>query len=58
MEVGVMVKLILCGHENMSVWMACSKSVSVYYTVGRLRLGKAKSGGTVGVLVSEKWENR
>ena len=44
MQVGVPVKLILYGRGNMKVWMACSKSLSVYCTVGRLRLGKTKSG--------------
>jgi len=40
----MLVKFILYGHENMKVWMVCSKSVSVHCTVGRVRLGKAKSG--------------
>jgi len=44
MQVSMLLKLFLYGHENMKVWIVSSKSMSVYCTVGRVRLGKAKSG--------------
>jgi len=49
-QVSMLVKLILYGHEEKKVysalWMACNKSMSIYIhcTVGRMRLGKAKNG--------------
>jgi len=48
MQVSMLVKLILYGHENMNVystlWISCNKRMSMYCTVRRLRLGKARNG--------------